>query len=115
MARAEFECADEAGEAGDSEPGTGEGVAGATAGGGPGTGATAGGRAAVAVVSGSQLRPGDRILVDGRVVTVTRIEFPVAFWDEQQREVTGIGVWYEGNTASGVLRCAPDRPIRRVS
>ena len=100
MARAEFECADEAGEAGDSDPGTG---------------AAASGPAGVAVVSGSQLRPGDRILVDGRVVTVARIESPVAFWDEQQREVTGIGVWYEGNTASGVLRCAPDRPIRRVS
>ena len=106
MARAEFECADEAGETGETdEAGDAE----------PGTGGPAGGRAGVAVVSGSQLRPGDRILVDGRVVTVTRIEFPVAFWDERQREITGIGVWYEGNTASGVLRCAPDRPIRRVS
>ncbi|MHB1596113.1 MAG: hypothetical protein ACYCO9_09685 [Streptosporangiaceae bacterium] len=99
MARPEFECADEAGRAGDSEPGAG---------------GVAGGRARVAVVAGSELRPGDRILVGGQVVTVTRIEFPVAFWDDQQREVTGIGVWYEGNTASGVLRCAPDRPIRRV-
>ncbi|MHB1434098.1 MAG: hypothetical protein ACYCVZ_18530 [Streptosporangiaceae bacterium] len=104
MARPEFECADEAGEAedsgaADSEAGVGRAPAGAEA----------------AVIPGSQLLAGDRILVDGREVTVTRIEFPVAFWDEQQREVTGIGVWYEGNTASGVLRCAPDRPIRRVT
>ena len=110
MARPEFDCADEAGEAGDSDPGTG-GLAARTR---PGW-RPAGGSAGVAVVPGSQLRPGDRILVDGRAVTVTRIEFPVAFWDEQQREVTGIGVWYEGNTASGVLRCAPDRMIQRAT
>jgi hypothetical protein len=110
VARSEFDCAGEAGEAGDSDPGS-AGLAARTR---PGW-RPARGSAGAAVVPVSQLRPGDLILVDGRAVTVTRIEFPVTFWDEQQREVTGIGVWYEGNTASGVLRCALDRMIQQAT
>lgn len=68
-----------------------------------------------AMVACSELAPGEIIVVDGRQVTVTRIEFPVAYLDAEQNEVSGIGIWYAGGSASGVLRCPSDRLIQRVT
>ena len=65
-------------------------------------------------VSCDDLRDGDTILVDGRTVVVTRIDSPVIYRDARNREVTGIGVWYEGDTASGVLRCGHGELVRRA-